>query len=122
MLPLILRSGVPDLKDWGTPETLGGETLEGGVRLSGQTLLGQGRSIVSGGWFAATKGRYRLVYPFHEHGTLAEGDLALTAEATGETVVYGPGDSWLIAKGQPIIWDIRSERAVKHYLVSFHDL
>ena len=122
MTPLLLSGAVPELKAWGTPESLRGTTLEGQVRIFGLPILGDGRSVLSAGWFAATRGRYRLVYPFHEHATLVEGRLALTSEATGETVLYGPGDSWVIAKGEPVIWDIRSSRAVKHYLVSFHDL
>lgn len=122
MIPLLLRDCVPDLKPWGTPENLRGSTLEGDVRIFGLPILGNGRSVVSAGWFAATEGRYRLVYPFHEHATLVEGELALTSEASGRTVVYRPGDSWVIAKGEPVIWSIRSPRAVKHYLLSFHDL
>lgn len=122
MLPLLLQSAIPPLKDWGRPEALGGRTLEGDVRISGTTLLGSGRGPISAGWFAATRGRYRLIYPFHEHATLVEGELALTCERSGETVVYGPGDSWVIGKGDSIIWDVRSPRAVKHYLVALHDL
>lgn len=122
MIPLLLNTPVPELKPWGTPESLRGVTLSGDVRISGQPILGDGRSELSAGWFAASRGRYRLVYPFHEHATLVEGRLALTSEATGQTVLYGPGDSWVIAKGEPITWDILSDRAVKHYLVSFHDL
>ena len=122
MTPLLLNGAVPELKPWGKPESLRGETLEGEVRIFGLPILGDGRSELSAGWFAASRGRYRLVYPFHEHATLVEGELALTSEATGQTVLYRPGDSWVIAKGEPVIWDIRSDRAVKHYLVSFHDL
>lgn len=122
MIPLLLSTTVPDLKAWGTPESMRGTTLAGDVRLSGLPILGDGRTELSAGWFAASRGRYRLVYPFHEHATLVEGSLALTSETTGETVLYAPGDSWVIAKGEPVIWDIRSDRAVKHYLVSFHDL
>lgn len=122
MTPLLLNGSVPVLKAWGTPESLRGTTLEGQVRIFGLPILGDGRSVLSAGWFAATQGRYRLVYPFHEHATLVEGQLLLTSETTGETVLYGPGDSWVIAKGEPVVWDVRSPRAVKHYLVSFHDL
>jgi uncharacterized cupin superfamily protein len=122
MTPLLLNGAVPELKPWGTPESLRGTTLEGQVRIFGLPILGDGRSELSAGWFAASQGRYRLVYPFHEHATLVEGELALTSEATGQTVLYRPGDSWVIAKGEPVVWDIRSDRAVKHYLVSFHDL
>ena len=122
MLPLLLNAPIPELKPWGTPESLRGTTLEGEVRISGLAILGDGRSELSAGWFAASRGRYRLVYPFHEHATLVEGELALTSEATGQTVLFGPGDSWVIAKGEAVVWDIRGDRAVKHYLVSFHDL
>lgn len=122
MLALLISNGTPELTPWGTPERLGGVTLEGDVRISGHTVLGQGRGGVSGGWFAATRGRYRLIYPFHEHGTVVEGELALTSEATGDTAVYRPGDSWLIEKGESIIWEVLSERAVKHYLVCLHDI
>ncbi len=122
MLSLLLRDPVPELKAWGTPENLRGETLEGDVRIFGLPIIGDGRSVLSAGWFAATRGRYRLVYPFHEHATLVEGELALTSETTGQTVLYSAGDSWVIAKGEPVIWDVRSPRAVKHYMVSFHDL
>ncbi|MFN3513826.1 MAG: cupin domain-containing protein [Phenylobacterium sp.] len=122
MLPLMLRDEIPDLKPWGGPEKLGGETLEGDVQIFGKTIFGEGRGQLSGGWFSASRGRYRLIYPFHEHGTLAEGELVLTNEKTGETVAYRPGDSWLIEKGEQIVWDVKSERAVKHYLVSFQEL
>lgn len=122
MLPLLLRDPVPELKPWGKPESLRVETLDGEVQIFGLPILGDGRSVLSAGWFAATHGRYRLVYPFHEHATLVEGELALTSETSGETVQYGPGDSWVIAKGEAVIWDIRSARAVKHYLVSFLDV
>jgi len=119
-----LKSGVdvPDLTAWGSPETMGGTTLVGDVQISGLTLLGNGRSRQSAGWYGATKGRFRLVYPFQEYATLAEGSVSLTNEATGETIRFEPGDSWIIPKGTPMIWDVHSDRAVKHFMVSFDDL
>jgi uncharacterized protein DUF861 len=63
-----------------------------------------------------TRGQYRVTYGFHEHATLLDGDVALTNEQTGMTVVYGRGDSWIIAKGTRILWDIRSDIARKSYL------
>lgn len=121
---LALKSGVtvPDLANWGTPETMGGTTLSGDVQISGCTLLGNGRSRLSAGWYGATTGSFRLVYPFQEYATLAEGSLTLTNEATGEAIRFEPGDSWIIPKGTPMIWEIHSERAVKHFMVSFDDL
>ena len=63
-----------------------------------------------------------MVYPFHEHATLIEGDLAITDAATGQTATYGPGDSWIIAKGTKVIWDIRSARIAKSYLATTTDI
>lgn len=122
MQPLLLQAHPPTLNTWGKPEQLGGQTLTGDVQISGLTLLGSGTTKMSAGWFAATQGCYRLVYPFHEHATLAEGQLILTDEKSGESIEYGPGDSWIIPKGAQIIWEILSPRAVKHYMVSFDDL
>ena len=83
------------------------------MQVSGKLLFGTFETPVSGGLYAATKGKYRVVYAFHEHATLLDGQLALTDETTGKTVIYGPGDSWIIAKGTPVIWDIRSPLSAK---------
>lgn len=122
MLALKAGVAVPELTAWGAPENMGGTTLAGEVQISGRTLLGNGRSRQSAGWYGATRGKFRLVYPFQEYATLAEGSLSLTNEATGETVRFEPGDSWIIPKGTPMIWEIHSYRAVKHFMVSFDDL
>lgn len=122
MLGLMLNAEIPPLSPWGSPENMGGVTLEGEVTIEGLTLLGTGRSRQSAGWYSASQGRFRLVYPFHEHATLMEGSLTLTNEATGESFRYSPGDSWIIPKGAPIVWEVHSSRAVKHYMVSFDDL
>jgi len=104
------------LDDWGKPEDIGAATVEGSVRVSGKLLFGSFESPVSGGLYAATQGKYRVTYPFHEHATLLDGTLAITDEISGKTVIYGPGDSWIIAKGTTVLWDIRSPHIRKSYL------
>ncbi len=104
------------LEAWGRPEDIGAETLEGPIAVSGRLLFGSLDAPVSGGLYAATRGKYRVVYPFDEHATLLDGDLALTDVKSGETVTYGPGDSWIIACGTEVIWDIRSNHVRKSYL------
>ncbi len=107
-----------ELDAWGAPEDIGAATLEGPIKVSGKLLFGTLETAVSGGLYAATRGKYRVVYAFHEHATLLEGALALTDETTGKTELYGPGDSWIIAKGTPVIWDIRSPSIRKSYLAA----
>ena len=110
------------LDDWGTPEDIGATTVEGAVAVSGKLLFGSLESAVSGGLYAASHGKYRVTYAFHEHATLLDGQLALTDETDGKTVIYGPGDSWIIAKGTTVLWDIRSDRIRKSYLAAVTDL
>lgn len=116
MIAITLKAPVPALDPWGTPEDIGAETLDGPIAVAGKIVFGALGDAVSGGYYSATKGRYRVVYPFHEHATLIEGELAITDERTGESTVYGPGDSWIIAQGTPLVWEIRSDMVSKSYL------
>jgi uncharacterized cupin superfamily protein len=122
ILPFTLAMDRVDLDSWGTPEDIGATTLEGPIQVAGKLLFGTLQTPVSGGLYSATRGRYRVVYPFHEHATLLDGELAITDEATGQTNVYGPGDSWIIAKGSAVIWEIRSDLIRKSYLAATTDL
>ncbi len=118
MLAFKLTDAAVALDSWGAPEDIGATTVSGPIACSGKFLIGSPETAVFGGLYAATQGTYRVVYPFHEHATLLEGELAITAEATGETTVYGPGDSWIIAKGTAVVWQIRSARIVKSWLAT----
>ena len=122
MKPFLLTDDEPKLDDWGTPEDIGATTLEGDIRVFGRFDLGSPESPVLGGLYAATKGKYRVVYPFHEHATLLSGSLDLTDERDGRTVRYGPGDSWVIAKGTPVVWSILSEKICKSYVAATADI
>jgi uncharacterized cupin superfamily protein len=116
MIPFKLDMDRFALDDWGRPEDIGAKTLEGEVAVAGKIVFGTFESPVSGGLYAATRGRYRVVYPFDEHATLLDGKLSLTDEGTGLRVDYGPGDSWIIAQGTSIVWEVRSDFIRKSYL------
>ncbi|MGP8026810.1 MAG: cupin domain-containing protein [Acidocella sp.] len=116
MLPFKLDMDRVALDTWGAPEDIGATTVEGPIAVSGKILFGSLKSPLSGGLYAASQGKYRVTYPFHEHATLLDGQLALTDETTGQTVIYGPGDSWIIAEGTTVLWDIRSSHIRKSYL------
>lgn len=123
MMNAYLQDGARDrLEPWGTPEDIGSTTVEGDPKCAGSFDLGGADTPVFGGEYSVTRGKYRVTYGFHEHATLLEGEVALTNEATGETVLYRAGDSWLIAKGTPVLWDIRSEIARKSYLAVTTDI
>ena len=78
MIPFRLDMARMPLDVWGRPEDIGAHTLQGPMTVSGKILFGSLDSPVSGGLYAASRGRYRVVYPFDEHATLLDGQLRLT--------------------------------------------
>ena len=110
-----------DLENWGTPEDLGAKTLEGKPQLFGRLDLGTFESAVMAGVYRATKGKFEVVYPYHEHASVKSGHIVLTDES-GVSREFGPGDSWIVKKGETVIWDIRSEDAVKTFFVTTTEL
>ncbi|WP_179402483.1 cupin domain-containing protein [Burkholderia guangdongensis] len=109
-------AALPQLDSWGTVADLGSTITEGEAKASGHVHFGTPTSPVSAGYFACTKGKFEMVYPFSEHATVVEGECTLLNRTTGEAVHYKAGDGWFIEKGTPIAWDIQSERFVKHYM------
>lgn len=107
---------VPELESWGTVADLGSEILEGECRAFGKMVYGTPDAPVSCAYFGASRGRFRMTYPFNEHAVVVEGEVELRNERTGETRTYGPGDGWFVEKGTEVLWTIRGERFVKNYL------
>ncbi len=122
MIPFTLAAARAPLDDWGRPEDIGAVTVQGPIALSGKILIGGLDQPLFGGLYAATRGIYRVVYGFHEHATLLEGELKITEVGSGQDVVYGPGDSWIIKKHTAVIWEIRSESILKSYIASTGEL
>ena len=121
MISMKLNMARPRLDDWGTPEDWHDQTVNGSPRISGTIYFGtEGSDLIAGIW-ECSRGTFRTTYPFHEHATVLEGEVALTDEGEGTTSVYSAGDSWFIKKGQRILWDIRSSALRKSFLVSSID-
>jgi uncharacterized cupin superfamily protein len=106
----------PALEPWGTVADLGATIIEGDVLVFGLTHHGDEHTPVSAGYFACTKGKFDMTYPFDEHATVIDGECTLTRRDTGQSVHYKAGDSWFIEKGAPISWHILSDTFTKHYL------
>jgi uncharacterized cupin superfamily protein len=116
MYPIKQDDAVPELESWGTVADLGSEILEGECKASGKMVFGAPDAAVACAYFAVTRGRFRMVYPFTEHAVVVEGQVTLTHESSGASSTYGPGDGWFIQKGTPVVWEIAGERFVKNYL------
>jgi uncharacterized cupin superfamily protein len=107
---------IPALDPWGTVADLGAEILEGELRAFGSMVFGAPTDPVSCGYFAVTRGKFRMNYPYTEHAVVVEGTVTLTDERTGKATTYGPGDAWFVEKGTPVLWEVTSDRFVKNYL------
>lgn len=105
-----------DLEVWGPPENLSAVTLEGNPMMHGVHLYGGANEVISSGIYEVTKGKFKVVYPFHEHATVVAGEVLLSDEQ-GNSVLYTPGDSWFCHQGEVITWDVKSDRLRKAFLV-----
>lgn len=101
---------------WGPPERLAAVTLEGAPIMHGVHLYGSGEEPLSSGIYEVTKGKFKVVYPFHEHATVLDGEVILSDEE-GHSVLYGPGDSWFCHQGEVITWDVQTETLRKSFFV-----
>jgi uncharacterized cupin superfamily protein len=110
-----LGAALPELESWGTVANLGSSLIQGEANAQGLVHFGTPTSPQSAGYFACTKGKFDMEYPFHEHATVLEGEVTLSNRKTGESIHFKSGDSWFIEKGTQISWDVHSERFVKHY-------
>lgn len=117
LTPIAQGTTLADLTALGSLSALGAEIFEGGdVQFYGKPTHGGPADAISAGFFGTTKGKYRLVYPFSEQATLLHGQVRITDESTGQSTVFGPGDTWFVTKGTSTLWDVLSDGYTKHYL------
>lgn len=114
MIPIDSKT-IPPLDPWGTVADLGSEILEGECAVLGKMVFGAPTDPMSCAWFGATKGVFRMTYPFTEHAVVVEGRVTLKNETTGESRSFGPGEGWFVEKGARLLWTIETDRFVKHY-------
>ena len=73
-------------------------------------------SILTGTWECAPCREEIDAYPVHEMMTLISGALTLT-HADGRSESFGAGDTFFIAKGTPVVWEI-TEKLRKFYMIA----
>ncbi|HZX50866.1 MAG TPA: cupin domain-containing protein [Pseudomonas sp.] len=118
MTPIKQGTTLTELDAWGTVADLGSEILEGEGKAFGKMTFGGPTDVVSAGYFAVTKSKFRMVYPFNEQATVVFGEVILTDEGTGQSTRYKAGDSWFVTKGTSVLWDVLSDSFTKHYMAA----
>lgn len=116
MLKIKKNVQLDELDSWGTITDLGSEIVEGECKIFGKFTVGNPEIPINGGYFAVTKGIFRMTYPFSEQATIVTGKLKLTDEKTGESWELNEGDSWVVEKGTTLLWEVETDFFVKHYL------
>jgi uncharacterized cupin superfamily protein len=106
-----------DLDVWGPPERLSAVTLAGEPIMHGKNLYSANGGQILSGIYEVTKGRFKVIYPFHEHATVLDGEVTLTDEA-GNSVTYGPGDSWFCHQGEVVTWDVKDRLRKTFFVVT----
>ncbi|AIJ09768.1 MULTISPECIES: cupin domain-containing protein [Edwardsiella] len=116
----ILDKARPDmtlaqLEEWGDLSLLQATLLEGDGKIYGKYLINDPERNIDAGYFAVKKNKFSMTFPFSELATVLQGSVTLTNSATGERKTYHPGDSWIIRKGTPIVWETHSAEFIKYY-------
>ena len=73
-------------------------------------------SILTGTWECAPCREDIDAYPVHEMMTVVSGHLRLTHK-DGRIEEFGPGDTFFIAKGTPVVWEI-TQTLRKIYMIA----
>ncbi|WP_036986678.1 cupin domain-containing protein [Pseudomonas sp. URMO17WK12:I4] len=118
MTPIKQGTTFTELDAWGTVADLGSEILDGDGKIYGKMTFGAPTDALSAGYFAVTKSKFRMVYPFNEQATVVFGEVILTDEGTGQSKRYKEGDSWFVTKGTPVLWEVLSDSFTKHYMAA----
>lgn len=74
-------------------------------------------SISVGTWECAPCREVVPSWPVHEMMTVVEGAVTLTHE-DGRSESFGPGDTFFIAKGQHVVWEITQKLRKMYMIVS----
>jgi uncharacterized protein len=104
-----------DMHAIGPVSNLGATILDGDVQAYALGTFGAPTDPVSAGYFAVTRGSFRMTYPFNEQATIVQGAVKLTDVASGIATIYRVGDSWFVSKGTEVQWEIEDDFCMKHF-------
>jgi len=79
--------------------------LKGNPRQSGREDFASPDGALSAGVWECTMGSFRITYPMDEIATLLKGKLVITDDRGRKTTLEA-GDSFFVAKGETLTWDI----------------
>lgn len=95
----------------------GAFTTDDTTELNHTHFSSDGDKISTGTWECAPcREEFPDGYPVHEMMTVVSGALTLT-HADGRKESFGPGDTFFIAKGTPLTWEI-TETLRKIYMIA----
>ncbi|WP_256105460.1 cupin domain-containing protein [Streptomyces sp. ODS05-4] len=97
----------------GRPDALGGRVISGDPEISARVDFAGGD--VTAGVFQATAGTIEVSFPFTEHATILSGSVVIT-DGSGASHRYEPGDSYVIAEGAVVLWEVVSDFVQKSFL------
>lgn len=102
------------LQDWDPAE---GGALETDGDLKTRVTVDYQDERAMGGVFSQVKGRAEIIWPATEHAFVLEGEVTIHYHAENETHTYGPGEGWLIKKGERVTWTVTSDIFKKSYFL-----
>jgi hypothetical protein len=103
------------LELWPKFEEAGDEVLEGNPQQSGRVDWGNIEGPVAVGIWECTPGTARGTYAFSELCMIRQGRVTIT-DGNGKQTTFGPGDSFFVAQGETLTWDIH-ETVQKTFLI-----
>lgn len=111
-----VNMSIERLEYWGDLNSINAEIIDGDNNTYGKYIINDTTSKIDAGYFGVNKNKFRMVFPFTELATVLKGSVTLMNELTGETKTFIKGDSWIIKKGTPILWETNTDGFVKFYL------
>lgn len=83
----------------------GDEVLEGNPQQSGRVDWGNIQGPLAVGIWECTVGKFRGTYPSSELCVIRKGRVTITDD-NGMQTTFGPGDSFFVAQGETVTWEI----------------
>ncbi len=93
------------IEAWPPLAEIGANILSGDPQQSGRVDFGSLEGPLISGVWECTPGKFEITYPWGELATLLKGRITVT-DADGRAVTYEPGDSFFVAQGQRVTWEI----------------
>ncbi len=105
MLDFKQNSEQTGIEPWPSLADSGANILSGDPQQSGRLDFGTFDGPLMSGVWECTPGKFEISYPWGELATILKGSITVT-DSDGRAVTYAPGDSFFVAQGQRVTWEI----------------